>query len=316
MSFYSKGRLIAKGFTHTYDIDYWETFAPIAKLNYIWDNPYLWRLCNDQVIHRCIPDTVINSVLQFCHAALGGGHYGSTRMARKLLDCRFYWPTIFRDAYQFVSTCEKCQKAGVAISKRHEMPQQPIPFCEVFDVWGIDFMWPFPVSNGHSCILLAVDYVSRWVEAIATKTNDTKVVVDFLKSNIFYRFGMPKALISDQGSHFCNRDMSSLLHKYGVVYRIATAYHPQTNDQADVFNKEIKKTLQNMTNPSWKDWSQLLEDALWAHRTTYRTPLGMSPYQIVFDKACHLSVEIEHKAYWAVKQCNLSYDQASKLRSR
>ncbi|RDX60984.1 gag-pol, partial [Mucuna pruriens] len=113
------------------------------------------------------------------------------------------------------------------------MPQQPILFCEVFDVWGIDFMWPFPVSN-----------------AIATKTNDAKVVVDFLKSNIFCKFGVPKALISDQGSHFCNRAMASLLQKYGVTHRIATTYHPQTNGQAEVFNREIKKTLQKVTNPN------------------------------------------------------------------
>ncbi|RDX95405.1 Tf2-9, partial [Mucuna pruriens] len=195
---------------------------------YTWDDPYLWRLCNDQ----------------FCHAAPKGGHYGSTRTARKELDYRFYWPTIFKDAYQFVSTYEKCQKDGVAISKKHEMPQHPILFCEVFDVWGIDFIGSFPVSN---------DYVPRWVEAIATKTNDAKVIVDFLKSNIFCRFGVSKTLISDQGSHFCNRAMSSLLHKYGVVHRIATAYHPQTNGLAKVFNREIKKTLQKMTNSSWKD---------------------------------------------------------------
>ncbi|RDY03444.1 putative mitochondrial protein, partial [Mucuna pruriens] len=90
---------------------------------YIWDDPYLWRLCNDQVICRCIPDAEINSVLQFCHASSGGGHYGSTQMTQKVLVCGFYWPTIFRDAYHFVSTCEKCQKAGMAISRRHKMPQ-------------------------------------------------------------------------------------------------------------------------------------------------------------------------------------------------
>ncbi|RDX98629.1 gag-pol, partial [Mucuna pruriens] len=157
----------------------------------------------------------------------------------------------------------------MAISRRHDMPQQPILFYEVFDVWGINFIGPFPVSNRYSYILLAKDYVSKWVEAIATKTNDAKVVVDFLKSIIFYRFGVSKALISDQGSHFCNRAMSSLLHKYGVVHRIATTYHPQTNGQAKVFNREIKKTLQKMANPSRKDWSRLLKDALWAHRTSY-----------------------------------------------
>ncbi|RDX86383.1 hypothetical protein CR513_32279, partial [Mucuna pruriens] len=216
---------------------------------YIWDDPYLWRLCSDKVICRCILDAKINSILQFCHSTPRGGHYGSTRTARKVI------PTIFRDAYYFVSTYERCQKAGMAMNQRHEMPQQPILFCEVFDVWGIDFMGLFPVSNGYSYILLAVDYVSRWVEAIATRTNDAKVVVDFLKSNIFYRFGVPKTLISDQGSHFCNRAMAALLQKYGVAHKITTSYHPQTNGQVEIFNREIKHTLQKMTNPSRKDWS-------------------------------------------------------------
>ncbi|RDX99834.1 pol, partial [Mucuna pruriens] len=164
----------------------------------------------------------------------------------------------------------------MTIGRRHEMPQQPILFCEVFNVWGIDFMGPFPISKGNSYILLAIGYVSRWVEA-----KDAKVVMSFLKSNIFYRFGMPKVLISDQGSHFCNKTMSTLLEKYGVVHRVATTYHPQTNNQDEVFNREIKKLLQKMANPS----------------QTYRTPLGMSPYQIIFGKACHLPVEIEHRAY-------------------
>ncbi|RDX81099.1 Gag-Pol polyprotein, partial [Mucuna pruriens] len=171
-------------------------------------------------------------------------------------------------------------------------------------------MGSFLVSNWYSYILLVIDYV----EIIATKTNDAKVVVNFLKSNIFCRFGVLKVLISDQDSHFCNRVMSSLLHKYGVVHRIAIAYHPQTNGQVEVLNRETKKTLQKKTNPSQKDWSRLVEDALWAHRTAYRTSLGMSPYRIVFGKPYHLLVEIEHKAYWAVKQCNLAYDQAGKQR--
>ncbi|RDY08589.1 putative mitochondrial protein, partial [Mucuna pruriens] len=152
---------------------------------------------NNQVIRKCILESEISSVLHFCHATTGGGHHGSTRTTWKVLDCGFYWPTIFRDAHQFVLACEQCQRVGTTISSRHEMPQQPILFCEVFEVWGIDFMGSFPVSNGYSHILLVVDYMSRWVEAVATKTNDAKVVVNFLKSNIFYRFGVLKALISD-----------------------------------------------------------------------------------------------------------------------
>ncbi|RDX84166.1 putative mitochondrial protein, partial [Mucuna pruriens] len=138
-------------------LSYKERLKSDAKY-YIWDDSYLWRLCNDQVITKCIPNAKIKSVLQFCHVVSGGDHYGSTRMAQKVLDCGFYWPTIFKDAYQFASTHEKCQKAGMAISRRHKMPHQPILFYEVFDVWGIDFMGPF--SNGYSYILLVVDYVS------------------------------------------------------------------------------------------------------------------------------------------------------------
>ncbi|RDX63257.1 Retrovirus-related Pol polyprotein from transposon 17.6, partial [Mucuna pruriens] len=102
---------------------------------YVWDDPYLWRLCSDQVIRRCIPEVEINSVLQLCHRTPTGRHYRSTWTARKVLDCGLYWLSIFRDAYQFVSTYDKCQKAGMAITRRHEMPQQPILFYEVFDVW-------------------------------------------------------------------------------------------------------------------------------------------------------------------------------------
>ncbi|RDX91075.1 gag-pol, partial [Mucuna pruriens] len=122
------------------------------------------------------------------------------------------------------------QHLEVAIMDQLGQPRKCLTV--VFDVWGIDFMGPFLVSNGYSYLLLAIDYLSRWVEAIATKTNDAKVIVDFLKSNIFCQFGVPKVLISDQGNHFYNRSMSSLLHKYGVVGIVATTYHPQTNGQA------------------------------------------------------------------------------------
>ncbi|RDX72650.1 Retrovirus-related Pol polyprotein from transposon 17.6, partial [Mucuna pruriens] len=229
---------------------YKEKIQSDAK-HYKWDDPYLWRCCNDCIIRRCILDSEIRSVLHFFHSAPRGSHYRSTRTAKKVLG--FYWSTIFRDSHQFVSTCEQCQKAGMTINHRNEMPQQPVLFCEIFDIWGIDFMGPFPISNGYSYILLAAYYVSRWVEARATKTNNAKVVVDFLKYNIFCRFSVPKALINDQGTHFCNRVMSSLLEKYGVEHRIATPYHPQTNNQAIVFNSGIKKILLKMVNPNRKD---------------------------------------------------------------
>ena len=194
------------------------------------------------------------------------------------------------------------------------MPQQPMLFCEVFDVWGIDFMGPFPVSFGFTYILPIVDYVSKWVEAIATRTNDSHVVAAFIRSNLFCRFGIPKAIISYQGTHFCNRLLDGLFRKYGVIHRASTPYHPQTNGQAEVSNREIKPILKKMVNPTRKDKSKRLDNALWAHRTTYKAPIGMYPFRVVFRKACHLPVEIEHKAYWVIKACNMDYDKAEEQR--
>ena len=99
-------------------------------------------------------------------------------------------------------------------------------YYEVFDIWDIDFMDPYPPSFGFTYIFLVVDFVSKWMEAIATKTNDSRVVMTFIRSNIFCTFGILRAIISDQGTHFCNKVLENMLKKYGVPHRIATPYHP------------------------------------------------------------------------------------------
>ncbi|XP_076890571.1 uncharacterized protein LOC143541707 [Bidens hawaiensis] len=143
---------------------------------YIWDEPDLFKIGADQIIRRCIPESEVQEILAHAHSSACGGHFSGRKMGYRVLTCGFYWPTIFKDASEYARHCVNCQRMG-GISKRDEMPWQPMLVVDIFDVWSIDFMDPFPNSCWYLYILVAVDYVSKWVDAIATRTNDHAVMV-------------------------------------------------------------------------------------------------------------------------------------------
>nr|GEV85608.1 DNA-directed DNA polymerase [Tanacetum cinerariifolium] len=204
------------------------------------------------ITRYCVHGQEAFDILKAFHEGPTGGHHGVNLTAKKVFDAE-----------------------TKKISQRDEMPQNAIQVCEIFDVWGIDFMRPFLSSKGNKYILVVVDYLSKWVEAKALPTNDARVIVKFLKS-LFSRF----------------------------------AYHPQKSGQVKVSNRGLKQILERTVGENRASWSDKLDDALWAFHTAFKTPIGRTPYKLVYGKLCHLLIELEHTAYWALKHVNFDLKTA------
>nr|GFA18104.1 reverse transcriptase domain-containing protein [Tanacetum cinerariifolium] len=216
---YHAGNFIVKGMTSQQKNKFFKDVK-----HYFWDDPFLFKICVDQVIWRCVHGKEALDILEACHNGPTGGHHGANLTAKKVFDSGFFWPTIYKDAYEFVKNCDS--------------------------------------------------------------------------------FGSPRAIISDRGTHFCNDQFAKVMLKYEVTHRLSIAYHPQTSGQVEVSNCGLKRILERTIGENRASWSDKLDDALWAFRTAYKTPIGCTPYKLVYGKLCHLPIKLEHKAYWALKQAN------------
>jgi transposase InsO family protein len=184
------------------------------------------------------------------------------------------------DTKRYVVSCPECQRTG-NISQRNSMPLRYNLQIDLFDVWG-RLHEAFQKLKWIEHILVMVDYVSKWVEAMPCRKASTEESIAMIKSIIFPHFGTPRILISDGGTHFTRKNFKKCLSKLGIEHRVSTSYHPQTNGQEETSNRQLKSILNKTIEKGGKNWSKKLDRALWTYRIAFKTPIGMTPYQFVY----------------------------------
>lgn len=265
----------------------------VQKSNrFSWVGGYLFHTGAHMEIRRCIREDEIFDILKACHDGPCGGHFAERRTAHKVLQTRYYWPTIFKDAKKFVQACDSRQRAGRP-GLADEMPLRPQLVIEPFERWALDFVEPInPPSNQITYIFVATEYVTKWVEAEALPRATEDSAIQFLL-HLFVHYGIPSGVITDGGPQFVGHKLAATLNNYHVQHKISTPYHPQANGQVESSNKVIESILTKPVASHRRDWAARLPEALWAYRTTWRSTTGYSPYHLVFGKQPIFPIEFE-----------------------
>ncbi|MCO5594194.1 hypothetical protein L7F22_048218 [Adiantum nelumboides] len=196
------------------------------------------------------------------------------------------------DAEEFVKRCDEYQRTKTPRG-RDDMPLRPMMGARAFAKWGIDFvgLCPSAYKSHAQYIIVATDYLTKWVEAKATTKNDAKTTTQFLYENIFTRYGFPIEIVSDRGIHFINEVIEQLLDEFMVIHRKSAPYHPQANGQAESTNKILVTVLTKIVSELRANWDQKLHSLLWAYRVAYKTPIGTTPFNMVYEIQAILLLE-------------------------
>jgi hypothetical protein len=245
---------------------------------YTWIDGDLFYTGHDLIIRRCVRQDDILEILKACHDEPCGGHFADKRTAHKIFNLGYYWPSIFKDSKKYVRSCDSCQRMGKPLPT-DEMSLKKKVHIEPFEKWALDFIGPInPPSKGKQYILVCTDYVTKWVEAKALVRATEQSMVNFLFEEIFVRFGVPRDIVTDQGAQFTSKMVKDLASKYQIKHRKSTPYHPQANGQVESNNKTLEAIMTKTVQTHRKDWSNKLQEALWAYRITYKNSIGFTPY--------------------------------------
>uniref|UniRef100_A0A2N9H0B8 Integrase catalytic domain-containing protein n=1 Tax=Fagus sylvatica TaxID=28930 RepID=A0A2N9H0B8_FAGSY len=229
---------------------------------------------------RCLSLSESQMVMKETHAGECGEHQGKKRLYQCLLTLGYYWPTMKKDAADFVKTCHTCQVQANLIHT-HPTSLQNMATPWPFHTWGLDLIGPInPASGGYIWILVATEYFTKWVEAIPLRRATGAAVANFIREHIITRFGIPYKLITDNGTPFINKDVREVLEHYRVKHRRSTPYYPQGNGQAEATNRMLLRILSKMVFDYGNNWKAHLADVLWAYRSSPKTATGFTPFSL------------------------------------
>jgi transposase InsO family protein len=261
--------------------------------NYLIVDDTLYHRGVDMVLRRCVIHSEAERILNDCHSGACGGHLSGLATAQKILRIGYFWPTIFKDCINTVQKCHPCQ----IFSKKmhtHPTPLHPVIAVGPFTKWGIDFTTCKPPScHRHNYIIVVIDYFTKWAEAMPTYSNDAKTVALFIFNHIIARFGVPKSIVTDHGSHFCNSMMTKLSTLLHFDQEHSSPYYPQANGQVESINKVLKTMLQRMIGKHKSNWNLMLF-RLYGHiRPLPKLTTGFTPFQLVYGLEVILPIECE-----------------------
>ena len=281
---------------------------------FIYYKDTLFRRSFDGLLLRCLGEEEAKLALEEAHSGICGAHQSGPKLHYRIKRMGYYWPTMVQDSMECARKCEACQYHANFIHQPPE-PLHPTVASWPFDAWGLDAIGPLPKSSGgHLYILAATDYFSKWAEAVPLREVKKETVVNFIRTHLIYRYGVPRYIITDNGKPFYNRLMTELCEKFEFKQYNSSMYNAPANGLAEAFNKTLGSLLKKVVSKTKRDWHERIGEALWAYRTTFRTPTQATPYSLVYGVEAVLPLERQIPSLRIAVQEGLTGEENAKLR--
>uniref|UniRef100_A0A7N2L0M9 RNA-directed DNA polymerase n=1 Tax=Quercus lobata TaxID=97700 RepID=A0A7N2L0M9_QUELO len=281
---------------------------------FIYYKDTLFRRSFDGLFLRCLGEEEAKQALEEAHSGICGAHQSGPKLHYRIKRMGYYWPTMVQDSMECAKKCEACQYHANFIHQPPE-PLHPTVASWPFDAWGLDAIGPLPKSSGgHLYILAATDYFSKWAEAVPLREVKKETVVNFIRTHLIYRYGVPRYIITDNGKPFYNRLMTELCEKFEFKQYNSSMYNAPANGLAEAFNKTLGSLLKKVVSKTKRDWHERIGEALWAYRTTFRTPTQATPYSLVYGVEAVLPLERQIPSLRIAIQEGLTGEENAKLR--